>query len=180
MKAHVTRFLIATTGALATILVTTPAGASGPPPGDDDDAAVVLVGQLHQGQEAAAWRLVDGGVSDVDIGEASVGPETELLLVTVSLLDGPMPSTREALGALEGTTLPRVAVVLTNGLFMTDAELRQLVLFETSELLTSFGLPADDLPVLDADDPGFADQVAALLDEPPADYPVTPSATVGG
>ena len=58
---------------------------------------IALIGQFEYAQEAVAWRLVDGGIYDVDVGTQGVGSATDLLLVTVSAIDGPMPSLPSAL-----------------------------------------------------------------------------------
>jgi hypothetical protein len=140
--------------------------------------AIVLVGHPGHGQDAAAARLIEAGFDDVTVGVGSVGEATELVLVTVSALDGPMPGTRRALAALDGSTIPRVAIVLTNTDALDDVELRELVKLETTELLGVYGINGPDVAVVLADDPDFVDQVALLLESPATDYVVATPPTM--
>ncbi len=137
-----------------------------------EGARIALIGQFEYAQEAAAWRLVDGGIYDIDVGTEGVGSSTDLVLVTVSALDGPMPSMRAALDSLDGANVPRAAIVLTATNLQPDAELQQLVIMETRELLASYGIADPEVPVVQSDDPGFVPAVAAILDGDPAGYTV--------
>ena len=138
-----------------------------------EGARIALIGQFEYAQEAAAWRLVDGGIYDIDVGTEGVGSSTDLVLVTVSALDGPMPSMRAALDSLDGVGVPRAAIVLTSTDLQPDAELQEIVITETRELLTSYGIADPEVPVVQSDDPGFVPAVAAILDGEPAGYTVT-------
>ena len=140
--------------------------------------AIVLIGHPEHGQEDAAARLQEAGLEDVAVGVGSVGEATELVLVTVSALDGPMPGTRRALEALGGSTVRRVSIVLTNTTALDDVELSELVTLETTELLDAFGVAGPEVSVVYADDADFADQVAALLSTPPADFAVVTPPTM--
>ena len=140
-------------------------------------APVVLVGQFDEAQEAAAWRLVDGGVTGVDVGVEAIGPATQLVLLTVSALDGPMPATREALSALDVAALQRLAVVLTNSDDQGDPELLQLVILETTALLADAGVEASGFAVLEADAVDYAARVAELLASPASDEATDPGAS---
>jgi hypothetical protein len=137
-----------------------------------EGARIALIGQFEYAQEAAAWRLVDGGIYDIDVGTQGVGSSTDLVLVTVSALDGPMPSMRAALDSLDGLAIPRVAIVLTATDHQPDTELQQLVTVETRELLAGYGIADPEVPVVQSDDPGFVPAVAAILDGDPAGYTV--------
>ena len=53
-----------------------------------------------------------------------------------------------------------------------DAELQQLVIIETRELLAGYGIADPEVPVVQSDDPGFVPAVAAILDGEPAGYTV--------
>ena len=137
-----------------------------------EGARIALIGQFEYAQEAAAWRLVDGGIYDIDVGTEGVGSSTDLVLVTVSALDGPMPSMRAALDSLDGANVPRAAIVLTATDLQPDTELQELVITETRELLTSYGIADPEVPVVQSDDPGFVAAVTAILDGDPAGYTV--------
>jgi hypothetical protein len=172
MQRGVTRVLIGACAIVGAAGAIGPAAVAHATTQRGDGARIALIGQFEYAQEAAAWRLVDGGIYDIDVGTEGVGSSTDLVLVTVSALDGPMPSIRAALGSLDGANVPRVAIVLTATNLQADAELQQLVIMETRELLASYGIADPEVPVVQSDDPGFVPAVAALLDGDPAGYTV--------
>ena len=123
----------------------------------------MLIGHPEHGQEDAAARLQEAGLEDVAVGVGSVGEATELVLVTVSALDGPMPGTRRALEALGGSTVRRVSIVLTNTTALDDVELSELVTLETTELLDAFGVAGPEVSVAYADDSSVDSGTSSLL-----------------
>ena len=110
-----------------------------------------LVG--HQDATAAAVRLLKGFETRVN---ASPGPN-DVVLFTVTAVDGPMPQTREQIEALRGKDYGPSAILLVKTDQNTDQELRELVVKETRELLERSDVPgATDLPVIFAEDPNLA------------------------
>jgi elongation factor Tu len=68
--------------------------------------------------------------------------------VVVSALDGPMPQTREHILLARQVGVPRVVVYLNKVDLCADAELVDLVELELRELLSKYGFPGGELPVV--------------------------------
>jgi len=96
-----------------------------------------LVG--HQEATAAAIRLLTGFETRVN---ATPGPE-DIVLFTVTAVDGPMPQTREQIEALRGKPYGPSAILLVKTDQNTDVELRALVVKEpgTCSCRTSYRGP---------------------------------------
>ena len=69
-------------------------------------------------------------------------------VLVVSAPDGPMPQTREHILLARQVEVPSVIVALNKVDMMEDEELLELVELEVRELLTNYGYPGDDTPVV--------------------------------
>src|ERR671936_1510694 len=69
-------------------------------------------------------------------------------ILVVSAVDGPMPQTREHVLLARQVGVPYIVVALNKVDAVDDPELLELVELEVRELLTSYGFPGDDLPVV--------------------------------
>src|SRR5476651_882404 len=69
-------------------------------------------------------------------------------ILVVSAVDGPMPQTREHILLARQVGVPFIVVALNKVDMVDDPELLDLVELEVRELLTSYGFPGDDLPVV--------------------------------
>jgi elongation factor Tu len=69
-------------------------------------------------------------------------------ILVVSAADGPMPQTREHILLARQVGVPYVVVALNKVDMVDDPELLELVELEVRELLTSYGFPGNDLPVV--------------------------------
>ena len=69
-------------------------------------------------------------------------------ILVVSAPDGPMPQTREHILLARQVEVPKIVVALNKCDVMDDEELLELVELEVRELLTSYGFPGDDIPVV--------------------------------
>jgi len=69
-------------------------------------------------------------------------------ILVVSAADGPMPQTREHILLARQVGVPSIVVFLNKVDMVDDPELLELVEMEVRELLTSYGFPGDDLPVI--------------------------------
>src|SRR4026207_2136908 len=69
-------------------------------------------------------------------------------ILVVAATDGPMPQTREHILLARQVGVPYVVVALNKVDMVEDAELLELVELEVRELLTSYGFPGNDLPVV--------------------------------
>ena len=68
-------------------------------------------------------------------------------ILVVSAADGPMPQTREHILLARQVGVPALVVFL-NKCDIADPDLLELVELEVRELLTSYGFPGDDLPII--------------------------------
>ena len=69
-------------------------------------------------------------------------------ILVVSAVDGPMPQTREHVLLAKQVNVPYMVVALNKVDAIDDPELLDLVELEVRELLTSYGFPGNDIPVV--------------------------------
>jgi elongation factor Tu len=69
-------------------------------------------------------------------------------VLVVSAADGPMPQTREHVLLARQVDVPYIVVFLNKVDVVDDPELLDLVELEVRELLTSYGFPGDEVPVI--------------------------------
>jgi len=69
-------------------------------------------------------------------------------ILVVSAPDGPMPQTREHLLLARQVEVPSILVALNKVDMMEDEELLELVEMEMRELLSKYGFPGDEIPVV--------------------------------
>ena len=100
-------------------------------------------------------------------------------ILVVSCIDGPMPQTREHILLAKQVNVPYIVVALNKVDAVDDTELVDLVELEVRELLTSYGFPGNDLPVVRVSalgaingDPKGVESVTALMDALDAYIPV--------
>ncbi len=69
-------------------------------------------------------------------------------ILVVAAPDGPMPQTREHVLLARQVEVPSIVVFLNKVDMMDDPELLELVELELRELLSSYGFPGDDTPIV--------------------------------
>jgi elongation factor Tu len=69
-------------------------------------------------------------------------------ILVVSAADGPMPQTREHILLARQVGVPALVVFLNKVDLVDDAELLELVELELRELLTHYGFPGDEIPII--------------------------------
>jgi len=69
-------------------------------------------------------------------------------ILVVSAPDGPMPQTREHILLAKQVNVPAIVVFLNKCDMVDDAELLDLVEMEVRELLTKYGFPGNDVPII--------------------------------
>ena len=69
-------------------------------------------------------------------------------ILVVSAADGPMPQTREHVLLARQVNVPSMVVFLNKADMVDDPELLQLVELEVRELLSKYGFPGDEIPVV--------------------------------
>ncbi len=92
-------------------------------------------------------------------------------ILVVSAADGPMPQTREHILLSRQVGVPYIVVYLNKADMVDDEELLELVEMEVRELLTEYGFPGDDVPVITGSSLGalngeekWVNQIMALMD----------------
>ncbi len=92
-------------------------------------------------------------------------------VLVVSAPDGPMPQTREHILLARQVGVPYIVVALNKVDLLDDEELLELVELEIRELLSEYGFPGDDVPVVKVSalkaiegDGGAAEQIVELMD----------------
>jgi len=92
-------------------------------------------------------------------------------ILVVSATDGPMPQTREHVLLARQVGVPYIVVALNKADMVDDEELLELVELEVRELLTSYGFPGDDTPIVRVSalkalegDEAWGDKVIELMD----------------
>jgi len=85
-------------------------------------------------------------------------------ILVVSAADGPMPQTREHILLASRVGVDYIVVFLNKSDQVDDPELLELVEMEVRELLSEYGFPGDDIPVIT----GSALKVIENIDDPEA------------
>ena len=96
-------------------------------------------------------------------------------ILVVAATDGPMPQTREHILLARQVGVPSIVVFLNKCDAVEDEELLELVEMEVRELLSSYGFPGDDVPIvrgsalkaLEEEEPWVAkiDELMTVVDE---------------
>ncbi len=81
-------------------------------------------------------------------------------ILVVSAADGPMPQTREHILLARQVDVPALVVFLNKCDLVDDQELLDLVEMEVRELLTKYGFPGDDVPLVRGNARGALDNPA--------------------
>ncbi len=91
-------------------------------------------------------------------------------VLVVSAPDGPMPQTREHILLARQVGVPYIVVALNKVDMLDDEELLELVELEIRELLSEYGFPGDDIPVVKVSalkaiegDSGAEEQIMELM-----------------
>lgn len=126
-------------------------------PGARDDAAMAAVSALGV---PSTWEF--RWAKDF-VAAPAVEPAQAVVLV--SALDGPMPSTKEAILRLVQMGVRDVAIALFHATLVDDEEILELIEMEVRELLSSYGFPGDTALVAIFRASDTEDPVAALWRE---------------
>lgn len=144
--------------------------AAAPGGGGPIDDELVLIGIQDFAFDDLMVELRGQGYG-VGAGADAITSDTDLVVLVVNGRDGPMPATREAIADLVGTTVPRMAIAITEADEQTDAEIHELIAAEASELLASFGIsPVDSEYVILFPGEEIASVVDRHLSRPPRNY----------
>jgi elongation factor Tu len=93
-------------------------------------------------------------------------------ILVVSAPDGPMPQTREHILLAKQVNVPAIVVYLNKVDMVQDEEILELVEMEVRDLLTKYGYPGDEVPVVRGsslkaleDDPDAIKAIEELMDK---------------
>ena len=123
-------------------------------------AAITKVAAMKQGGKFIAYDEIDKAPEEkergITISTAHVEYETDNrhsaqmdgAIIVVAATDGPMPQTREHILLARQVGVPHLVVFMNKCDLVDDPELLELVEMEVRELLSSYGYPGDDIPVV--------------------------------
>jgi len=116
-----------------------------------DATKTVTISAAHVEYESAArhYAHVDcPGHADYIKNMITGAAQMDGAILVVSAADGPMPQTREHILLARQVGVPKIVVFLNKIDLVDDAELLELVEMEVRELLTKYGFPGDDTPII--------------------------------
>jgi elongation factor Tu len=119
--------------------------------GRRDDSKVMTIATSHVEYSTAKrhYAHVDcPGHADYIKNMITGAAQMDGAILVVSAVDGPMPQTREHVLLAKQVNVPYMVVALNKVDAIDDPELLDLVELEVRELLTSYGFPGNDIPVI--------------------------------
>jgi len=118
---------------------------------DRDATKTVTIAAAHVEYESEArhYAHVDcPGHADYIKNMITGAAQMDGAILVVSAADGPMPQTREHILLARQVGVPKIVVFLNKIDLVDDPELLELVEMEVRELLTKYGFPGDDTPII--------------------------------
>jgi len=142
--------------------------------GRRDSTKILTIATSHVEYETAArhYAHVDcPGHADYVKNMITGAAQMDGAILVVSAVDGPMPQTREHVLLAKQVNVPKVVVWLNKCDLVEDEELLELVEMEVRDLLSKYGFPGDDTPIIRgsatkaiAGDPVWVAKVQELYD----------------
>jgi elongation factor Tu len=109
----------------------------------------IAIAHVEYETEARHYAHVDcPGHADYIKNMITGAAQMDGAILVVSAPDGPMPQTREHILLARQVEVPAMVVYLNKVDLMDDEELLELVEMEVRELLSKYGFPGDDIPVI--------------------------------
>lgn len=109
----------------------------------------IAIAHVEYETEARHYAHVDcPGHADYIKNMITGAAQMDGAILVVSAPDGPMPQTREHILLARQVEVPAMVVFLNKVDLMDDEELLELVEMEVRELLSKYGFPGDDIPVI--------------------------------
>src|SRR5947207_2841469 len=119
--------------------------------GRRDDTKILTIASSHVEYSTANrhYAHVDcPGHADYIKNMITGAAQMDGAILVVSAADGPMPQTREHILLARQVGVPSLVVYMNKIDMVDDPELIELVELEMRELLSSYGFPGDDIPVV--------------------------------
>ena len=118
-------------------------------PEERERGITIAIAHVEYQTEARHYAHVDcPGHADYIKNMITGAAQMDGAILVVSAPDGPMPQTREHILLAKQVDVPSMVVFLNKVDVMDDEELLELVELEVRELLTKYGFPGDDVPVI--------------------------------
>ncbi len=117
----------------------------------EERARGVTINLSHQEYETAKrhYAHIDApGHADYIKNMITGAAQMDGAILVVSAPDGPMPQTREHILLAKQVNVPAIVVFMNKCDMVQEAELLDLVEMEVRELLTKYGFPGDQVPVI--------------------------------
>src|SRR6187551_1501741 len=109
----------------------------------------IAIAHVEYETEARHYAHVDcPGHADYIKNMITGAAQMDGAILVVSAPDGPMPQTREHILLARQVEVPAMVVYLNKVDLMEDEELLELVEMEVRELLSKYGFPGDDIPII--------------------------------
>ena len=116
---------------------------------DDTKILTIATSHVEYGTANRHYAHVDcPGHADYIKNMITGAAQMDGAILVVSATDGPMPQTREHVLLARQVEVPCLVVALNKVDAVDDPELLDLVELEVREMLTGFGFPGDDVPVI--------------------------------
>src|SRR3981081_2194241 len=119
--------------------------------GRRDATKIMTIAISHVEYETAArhYAHVDcPGHADYVKNMITGAAQMDGAILVVSAADGPMPQTREHILLAKQVEVPSIVVFLNKVDMVDDEELLELVELEVRELLSKYGFPGDEVPIV--------------------------------
>jgi elongation factor Tu len=118
-------------------------------PEERERGITIAIAHVEYETEARHYAHVDcPGHADYIKNMITGAAQMDGAILVVSAPDGPMPQTREHILLARQVEVPSMVVFLNKVDMLDDEELLELVELEVRELLTRYGFPGDDVPVV--------------------------------
>jgi len=154
---------------------------------DETKTVTIAVAHVEYETENRHYAHIDcPGHADFIKNMITGAAQMDGAILVVSAMDGPMPQTREHVLLARQVNVPRLCVFLNKCDLVDDEELLELVELEVRELLSEYGFPGDDIPVVrgnslgavtNPDDPEAAQCITNLMEAIDSYIPEPPRET---
>jgi len=116
---------------------------------DDTKTVTIAVAHVEYESDKRHYAHIDcPGHADFIKNIITGAAQMDGAILVVSAADGPMPQTREHVLLARQVAVPALVVFLNKVDLVDDPELLELVELEVRELLTKYGFPGDETPVV--------------------------------
>jgi elongation factor Tu len=118
-------------------------------PEERERGITIAIAHVEYETEARHYAHVDcPGHADYIKNMITGAAQMDGAILVVSAPDGPMPQTREHILLARQVEVPSMVVFLNKVDMLDDEELLELVELEVRELLSAYGFPGDEVPVV--------------------------------